>query len=122
MISDIGPGMRVFIDFLEAAEGDFAHRLDFPNGWGLSVIRTAPHAFELPEHIRDIIDNPPREMKIGGSYGADLGLFEVALTKFGEVCFDGPLLQDPEGYMSPVDVARKAREVFGLPQAAREES
>lgn len=102
MVSDI------WIEKLEAADGDVAEWAPFPNGWGLSIIRTQPTVVEIPGY-------PPT--MAGGSYGAAAGLFEVALLKHDDVCFDGPLLREPEGWLTPADVVRIMREVFELPPA-----
>jgi hypothetical protein len=105
---DIGPGMEMLVDQLDGESGDVAMRLDLPNGWGASIIRTQPTIVEIPGY---------KPQPAGGSIGASAGLFEVALTRRGEVVFDGPMLREPKGHLTSTDVARKVREIFELPES-----
>ena len=38
------------------------------------------------------------------SYGGDTGLFELAVFKDGEICYDTPITNDVIGYLRPEDV------------------
>lgn len=99
---------------LTAHEGDYDEWIGCPNGWGISIIRTQPTMVAAP-------GIPPQF--VGGSYGARGGLFEVALldcSVSAEVCLDGPILQEPEGWLSPEQVGAKLREVYALPYQAME--
>ena len=107
---DIGPGMEMLIDMLDSAEGDVAISFTLPNGWGMSIIRTQPTLVELPGI---------EPQYAGGSYGARAGLFEIALTRMGEVCFDGPMLNEPTGFHTSVDCARIMRQIFELTEVPR---
>jgi hypothetical protein len=94
---------------LTAHEGNYDEWIGCPNGWGLSIIRTQPSLVEIPGY---------EPQYAGGSIGARAGLFEVALldcSVSAEVCFSGPILREPEGWLTPEDVARKLREVYELP-------
>jgi hypothetical protein len=56
------------------------YRITFDNGYGLSIVK----------HM--------------GSYGGEDGMYEVALTKNGEVVYDRNLFQDAIGYLSVEEV------------------
>ena len=38
------------------------------------------------------------------SYGGDIGLYELAIFKDGEICYDTPITNDVLGYLRPEDV------------------
>jgi hypothetical protein len=38
------------------------------------------------------------------TYGGDKGLFELAVFKDGEICYDTPITNDVIGYLRPEDV------------------
>ena len=38
------------------------------------------------------------------SYGGDKGLYELAIFKNGEICYDTPITNDVIGYLRPEDV------------------
>jgi len=38
------------------------------------------------------------------TYGGDLGLYELAIFKDGEICYDTPITNDVIGYLRPMDV------------------
>jgi hypothetical protein len=38
------------------------------------------------------------------SYGGDKGLYELAIFKDGEICYDTPITDDVIGYLRPEDV------------------
>jgi len=38
------------------------------------------------------------------SYGGDRGLYELAVFKDGEICYDTPITDDVIGYLRPTDV------------------
>jgi len=38
------------------------------------------------------------------SYGGDKGLYELAVFKDGEICYDTPITDDVIGYLRPQDV------------------
>ena len=38
------------------------------------------------------------------SYGGDKGLYELAIFKDGEICYDTPITNDVIGYLRPEDV------------------
>jgi hypothetical protein len=38
------------------------------------------------------------------TYGGDLGLYELAIFKDGEICYDTPITNDVIGYLRPEDV------------------
>ena len=55
-------------------------RITFENGYGASIVKT-PH-----------------------TYGGDKGLYELAVFKDGEICYDTPITDDVIGYLRPEDV------------------
>jgi hypothetical protein len=38
------------------------------------------------------------------TYGGDRGLYELAIFKDGEICYDTPITDDVIGYLRPEDV------------------
>ncbi len=77
-----------------------AARQFFDNGYGVSVVRfTSPFGF-------------------GGSYGADEGLYEVAVIKGTEddwnICYDTPITDDVLGHLSEEEVEVLLYEVENL--------
>ena len=55
-------------------------RTEFDNGYEVSVVKS-PH-----------------------TYGGDKGLYELAIFKDGEICYDTPITNDVIGYLRPMDV------------------
>jgi hypothetical protein len=77
-----------------------AARHFFANGYGVSVVRfTSPFGF-------------------GGSYGAEEGLYEVAILKGleenWEICYDTPITDDVIGYQSVEDIDNLLEQVESL--------
>lgn len=70
-------------------------RHDFPNGYGVSVVRFNVGAF-------------------GGSYGADQGLYEVAIMKDGHLTYETPITDDVLGYQSEENVENVMKQVEQL--------
>lgn len=103
-----GPGALKLIRTLTEHQGDFEFWMPTPNGYGISIIRTQPTMVEIPGYEPQLA---------GGSIGARAGLYEVALLRHGDICFNGPILREPEGYLSPREVLAKLREIFELPAA-----
>jgi hypothetical protein len=71
----------------------------FPNGYGVSVVQfTSPYG--------------------GGSYGADEGLYELAvlqgLEEDWEICYDTPITDDVMGYLTIEDVETVLNQVEKL--------
>ena len=62
----------------------------FPNGYGASVI------------------------KHKGSYGGDKGLWEMAVLKEGELCYDTPITNDVIGHLNDPEVDRLLRQIKQL--------
>ena len=63
-------------------------RLQFPNGYGISVVRT------------------------DYSYGGTDGLYELAvLTKGGEITYDTPITNDVIGYLTPEEVTEHMKQI-----------
>ena len=63
-----------------AGMGGVMSRIQFENGFGASVVKT--------EY----------------TYGGDKGLYELAVFKDGEICYDTPITDDVIGYLRPEDV------------------
>jgi hypothetical protein len=68
-------------------------RVEFPNGYGASVV-IGPY-----------------------SYGGDLGLYELGVTKHGVLCYDTPFTSDVIGHLSPDDVTEYLGKIESLPKA-----
>ena len=62
------------------ADFGITSRTQFDNGYEVSVVRS--------EH----------------SYGGNKGLYELAIFKDGEICYDTPITDDVIGYLRPEDV------------------
>jgi hypothetical protein len=80
-----------------AIEGCFQAKAFFANGYGVSVVRGKY------------------------TYGADAGLYELAVLKGSEddfdICCDTPITSDVEGWCSPERVTELMRAVASLPKA-----
>jgi hypothetical protein len=63
------------------ADFGIVSRTKFDNGYEVSVVRS--------EH----------------SYGGNKGLYELAIFKDGEICYDTPITDDVIGYLRPEDVS-----------------
>ena len=80
---------------------DFAwyeKRMSFDNGYGASII------------CKPI------------SYGGDAKKFEIAVLKFGEICYDTPVSYDLEGYLDFEDVIEVLHEIRELPPAEKDDA
>ena len=66
-------------------------RLDFDNGYGVSVITGF------------------------GAYGGDKGLYELAVFKDNCLCYDTPITDDVIGHLSQLEVTEYMRKVQELP-------
>ena len=62
------------------ADFGIVSRTQFDNGYEVSVVRS--------EH----------------TYGGNKGLYELAIFKDGEICYDTPITDDVIGYLRPEDV------------------
>ena len=79
---------------------DFAwyeKRISFENGYGASII------------CKPV------------SYGGDAKMFEIAVLKFGEICYDTPVSYDVEGYLDFKDVIEVLHEIRELPPAEKDD-
>ena len=77
-------------DLINRILGGIQAKVEFDNGYGVSVVRGF------------------------GTYGAEDGLYELAVTKNGRLCYDTPITDDVLGYLSPEDVERYMRMVRKL--------
>jgi hypothetical protein len=48
------------------------------------------------------------------SYGGDKGLYELAIFKDGEICYDTPITDDVIGYLRPEDVTEVMEKIQKL--------
>lgn len=64
--------------------------VDFPNGYGASIIRGA------------------------GSYGGDKGLWELAVTKNGNLCYDTEITDDVLGCLEEDEVLETMEKIAKL--------
>ena len=67
-----------------------AYTVYYPNGYGASII------------------------KFSGSYGGTDDLWEVAVLKDGELCYDTPITDDVLGYITEEEVVTACDEIFYL--------
>ena len=79
-----------FKDMEHTYYGGVQARIQFPNGYGASVVR---HQF---------------------SYGGPDGLYELAVTKDNNLCYDTPVTNDVEGYLTPNDVTELLEQIQSL--------
>lgn len=77
----------------ESAEFGVQARHDFPNGYGVSVIR-GPY-----------------------TYGGREGLYELAVFKDGGLCYDTPITDDVLGHLTEDEVTDLLGKVEALPVA-----
>ena len=49
------------------------------------------------------------------SYGGDKGLYELAIFKDGQICYDTPITNDVIGYLRPMDVTDVMEKIQKLP-------
>ena len=56
------------------------------------------------------------------SYGGDEKHFEIAVLKFGEICYDTPVSYDVEGYLDFEDVLELLHEIHDLPSAEEDDA
>ena len=75
-------------------------KADFPNGYGASVIRFSQkfHGVQIE------------------SRGGSAGLYELAVTHRGRLCYDTPITDDVLGYLTEDDVTRVLGEIEALPK------
>jgi hypothetical protein len=79
----------VFVSRPNALNKQATH--DFANGYGVSVI-IGPY-----------------------TYGGEDGLYELAVMKGGDLCYDTPITDDVLGHLTPADVTRLLGDVEALP-------
>ena len=79
------------------------YRFDFPNGYSASVVR-----FSGDIGFR------------GGSYGADDGLWELAVMRDGHCNYDTPITDDDLGHLTEIEVAPLVEQVRALPAPGQE--
>jgi len=75
--------------------GGIQARHDFPNGYGVSVIKSSR------------------------SYGGDAGRYEVAVMLHGHLTYDTPITDDVLGWQSEPDVDEVLAAVESLPKAVK---
>jgi len=72
--------------------GGIAARHTFPNGYSVSVVRGS------------------------GTYGAEAGLYELAVMHDGKLVYDTPVTDDVLGWLTEGDVTERMNEVAHLPR------
>ena len=72
------------------AEYGIVSRTKFDNGYEVSVVKSQY------------------------SYGGDKGLYELAIFKDGEICYDTPITDDVIGYLRPIDVTEVMEKIQKL--------
>jgi hypothetical protein len=50
------------------------------------------------------------------TYGGATGLYELAIFKDGEICYDTPITNDVIGYLRPIDVTDVMEKIQQLPK------
>lgn len=72
--------------------GGVVARLNFPNGYTASVVQGT------------------------GTYGAEAGLYELAVMYDGKLVYDTPVTDDVLGWLTEGDVTERLNEVAALPR------
>lgn len=72
--------------------GGVVARLNFPNGYTASVVQGT------------------------GTYGAEAGLYELAVLHDGAIVYDTPVTNDVLGWLTEGDVTERLNEVAALPR------
>lgn len=70
--------------------GGYLGTVDFPNGYGASVVRSS------------------------FSYGGNEGLYELAVIKNEEICYDSGVTEDVIGYLDETEVCKLLDEIQDL--------
>jgi hypothetical protein len=83
----------VFEKHKNAPDFSIQAKVKFDNGYGASVIR-GPH-----------------------SYGGPEGLYELAVLKGDDLCYDTPITDDVLGYQSEDDISNLLERIEALPKA-----
>lgn len=71
------------------------YRYEFKNGYGASVLRSSY------------------------SFGGDRGLFELAVLKDGDICYNTPITNDVIGYLTADEVTEYLQQIEKLPDLRR---
>lgn len=71
-------------------KGNRQYKFDFPNGYGASVV-IGPY-----------------------TYGGDQGLYELAVLKDGEICYDTPITDNVIGYLDVSEVEGLLNQIKAL--------
>ena len=82
-----------------AAGNGEQYRFEFHNGYTASVVRFGG----------------PWGFRFGGSYGADDGLWELAVVRDGHCVYDTPITDDVLGNLTKGEVAHLVEQVRALP-------
>lgn len=91
-----------------------AARLDFPNGYGVSVVRfKMKNSASLPDLFAVSFCNPGRAY---ASYTNDESEWELAVFKKGQICYSTPITDDVMGHLKARDVTRVMNRVAKLPK------
>ena len=85
-----------FVSHPSLAMGGVVARVNFPNGYGASVI------------MGDF------------SYGGNRGLYELAVLKSDDICYDTPIASDVIGYLTRDEVSDVMRRIQELEPEAVE--
>lgn len=72
------------------------YHYEFKNGYGASVLRSSY------------------------SFGGDRGLFELAVLKDGNICYDTPITNDVIGYLTADEVTEHLQRIEKLPDLQKE--
>ena len=75
--------------------GGTQHLIEFPNGYGASIIHGSKH------------------------FRAMLGTYEVAVTKYGALCYTTPITDDVMGHRTAEEVAEILHAISLLPDAVK---
>lgn len=91
--------------------------MNFPNGYGISVVR---FKINWPESPPAIFNGLPKFLeKMGHSYGSHTNNddeWEIAVLKDGHLCYTTPITSDVIGYLNENDVTKIMKEIQKLPR------
>lgn len=105
----------IFEEKIEGAIHRKQARIFFSNGYGASVVQNLIY---LPDRniAGDIV-------VVAGSYGAEKGLYELAVLSFGNdgwtLDYTTPVTSDVEGRLTPEDVSDLLAKIEALPEKRR---
>ena len=80
------------------------------------IFKSNPMGEDFGIVSRTIFDNgyEVSVVKSQYTYGGDIGLYELAVFKDGNICYDTPITNDVIGYLRPIDVTEVMEKIQKL--------